>query len=478
MHSKDDPLTSLPHSNSNQTLRAALKPRHIAMISLGGIIGAGLFVGSSAAIAAAGPATVFSYALAGGLVFFIIRMLGEMAYALPQIRTFTEYTRAGLGNWAGFLAGWLYWYFWVIVVAVEAIAGATMLTRWINLPPWQIASVLLAAMLLVNVLSVRSYGEFEYWFSSLKVGAIIAFLIVAGFFIVHGRGSGAFANLFVSGGIMPHGILSVLGAIPVVIFSITGAEVATIAAAESAEPARQIAAVSRSIVVRVLTFYVASIFFIVVIVPWPRIIPGESPFLAALETIRVPYAPFLMSLLILVAVLSCLNSGLYVASRILFELAHRSDAPAGLNRLTSRGVPLRALFVSSVAGLSAIVISYKAPSTVFKFLIDASGCIMLVVYLFIALAQFRLRTNESGYVERAGPARMRGFPWLTYAVVASTATILVAMAYDQATRSQFFCTAVLTVLTLIAYWVKRQSRLRARLNAASGHREDLQPDEA
>lgn len=433
------------------------------MISLGGIIGAGLFVGSSAAIASAGPVAVLSYVLAGGLVFFVIRMLGEMAYALPKIRTFTEYTRAGLGNWAGFLAGWLYWYFWVIVVSVEAIAGAGLLTQWVHFPAWEIAAVLMIAMLLVNVLSVRSYGEFEYWFSSLKVAAIIVFLVVAGAFIARrlGHPAAAFANLLIGGTAMPHGFLSILGAIPVVIFSITGAEVATIAAAESAEPARQIAAVSRSIVVRVLTFYVSSIFVIVVIVPWSSIIPGQSPFLAALETIHVPYAPFLMTLLILVAVLSCLNSGLYVCSRVMFELAQRGDAPTRMAAVTGRGVPLRALLGSSMVSLAGIVIAYKAPAAVFKFLIDASGCIMLVVYMFIVLSQIRLRSTERGYVERAGPARMWGFPWLSYAVLAGTGAILLAMAYGADSRSQFLCTAALVAITLLAYWLRSRARSRA-----------------
>ena len=161
------------------TLSRSLRPRHVTMIAIGGIIGAGLFVGSSAAIEAAGPVIIFTYVLTGFLVLLIMRMLGEMAVGMPHVRSFTEFARLGLGNWAGFSVGWLYWFFWIIVVPVEAIAGAAIIDDWIALPIWQIGVALMAMMTAVNLLSARAYGEFEFWFSSIKVTAIIAFILVA-----------------------------------------------------------------------------------------------------------------------------------------------------------------------------------------------------------------------------------------------------------------------------------------------------------
>src|ERR1700758_3661231 len=163
-------------------LSRSLKPRHIAMISIGGIIGAGLFVSSSAAIAAAGPAIVLSYLITGTLVLLVMRMLGEMAVALPAVRSFTEFARVGLGPWAGFVAGWLYWYFWIIVVPVEAIAGAAILHEWLGLPAWLLGLVLMGIMTAVNLMSARSYGEFEFWFASIKVAAIVVFIALAAAF--------------------------------------------------------------------------------------------------------------------------------------------------------------------------------------------------------------------------------------------------------------------------------------------------------
>src|SRR6188768_3441600 len=184
------------------TLSRSLRPRHVTMIAIGGIVGAGLFVGSSAAIAGAGPAILVTYALTGFLVLLIMRMLGEMAVGMPQIRSFTEFARVGLGNWAGFSVGWLYWFFWVVVVPVEAIAGAAIIERWVALPTWQIGVVLMMVMTAVNLLSARAYGEFEFWFSSIKVSAIIAFILVAAAhaFGLTGGPAPGFSNLFAHGG--------------------------------------------------------------------------------------------------------------------------------------------------------------------------------------------------------------------------------------------------------------------------------------
>src|SRR2546429_5201910 len=191
-------------------LSRSLRPRHVAMITIGGIIGAGLFVGSSVAITAAGPAIVITYALTGSLVLLIMRMLGEMAVDMPQVRSFTEFTRAALGNWAGFSVGWLYWYFWVVVIPVEAIAGAGIIEHWLPLPRWEVGLALMALMTWVNLMSVRAYGEFEFWFSSIKVAAIISFIVFVGAYACGYRSPSGptFSNLVAHGGFSAPGGVS------------------------------------------------------------------------------------------------------------------------------------------------------------------------------------------------------------------------------------------------------------------------------
>src|SRR6202451_125143 len=316
----------------SQQLSRSLRPRHVAMISIGGIIGAGLFVGSSVAIAATCAPPVLSYLLTGVLVLLVMRMLGEMAVALPQTSSFTEFARVGLGPWAGFICGWLYWYFWIIVVPVEAIAGANILHHWLPLPTWQLGLGLMAVMTAVNLMSARSYAGVEFWFASIKVAAIIVFIVIAasyafGWTSPHGA---TFGNLTAYGGFTPNGWIAVLAAVPTVFFALTGAEITTIAAAESAQPGRAVARMGSAVIQRILTFYVLSVFLIVSVAPWNTVRSGESPFTLALDTMHVPWAGTIMTVIILTAVLSCLNSAFYVSSRVLFILAARGDAPQSL----------------------------------------------------------------------------------------------------------------------------------------------------
>src|SRR6202451_10732 len=225
-------------SQPNQLSRS-LQGRHLTMISIGGIIGAGLFVGSSTSIIAAGPAVFISYAVTGMLILLVMRMLGEMSTALPNVRSFTEFARSGLGDGAGFVVGWLYWYFWVIVVPVEAIAGAKILQIWMpHFTQLQIGLGLITIMTGVNLMSARSYAEFEFWFASIKVAAILVFVVIAasyafGWSAPHGA---TFGNLSAYGGFAPRSWIAVLAAVPTVYFAMTGAEITTIAAAESARP--------------------------------------------------------------------------------------------------------------------------------------------------------------------------------------------------------------------------------------------------
>ena len=449
-------------TSADHTLAHSLQPRHVTMISLGGIIGAGIFVGSSAAIHIAGPSVLFTYALCGLLVFVIMRMLGEMAIARPGVGTFTGYTKLGLGPWAGFVVGWLYFYFWVVTIAVEAIAGANMLTAIIPAPPWVLSSALIVVTTLINMMSVRAYGEAEFWFAALKVATIIGFITLGlGYIFGFGPGVAQMASVFhAHGGFAPLGWGTVFTAIPVVIFSMMGSEVATIAAVETEHPARNVVRAARTVTLRILFFYLGSIAVIVSIVPWDEVVPGHSPFADVMTHIHVPGAAAFMGVIIFTAVASCLNSATYVTSRMLYEMAERGDAPALFGRISGRKVPDLAIVASSLAGFAMVLTSIVSPDKVFVFLLQSSGAIILCVYLLIALSQIALRRR----MDAAGeiPAvKVWLFPWVSYALVAGILAVLALMASLPEQREQVGLCAALFAAMLGAY------ALRKRLGAPS-----------
>ncbi|MCJ2185835.1 amino acid permease [Novosphingobium beihaiensis] len=430
-------------------LSHSLESRHVSMIAIGGIIGAGLFVGSSTAIAQVGPAVIVSYALAGALILMVMRMLSEMASLHPGAGSFTELVREGLGERAGFVCGWLYWYFWVVVVAIEAIAGAVILASWIAAPVWLIGMVLLALMTGVNLLSARSYGEFEFWFSLAKVVAIVGFIVIAGLwaFGVTSPASPAFANLTGHDGFAPNGWGAVLAGVTTVIFALTGAEIATIAAAESHEPARTIARITGSVALRILLFYLLSIALIVAVIPWTSVVEGHSPFASALDSMNIPHAGDIMNAVILVAVLSCLNSGMYVTSRVLFVLSEKGNAPKALVTLNHRHVPVRATLTGSLFAYLALAASVISPQVVFSFLVNASGALMLFIYLLVCLAQLRMRAQT----ERDDPdqlvIRMWFHPYGSIASALGIVVVLVAMGFKASSRAELVSSLVLLAVT-------------------------------
>ena len=460
---------SIPdQSDPSHQLSRSLKGRHLAMISIGGIIGAGLFVGSSTSIKAAGPAVFISYAVTGMLILMVMRMLGEMATALPNVRSFTEFARAGLGDGAGFVVGWLYWYFWVLVVPVEAIAGAKILQVWLpSFSQLQIGLGLMSIMTGVNLMSARSYAEFEFWFASIKVAAILVFVVIAASFAFGWTApSGAtFGNLVNYGGFTPGGWIAVIGAAPTVFFAMTGAEITTVAAAESAQPGRAIAKMTTSVIWRILIFYVVSVFLIVSVVPWNTVVSGESPFTLALNTMHVPGASIIMSVIILTAVLSCLNSAFYVSSRVLFILADRGDAPQALVKLNKRRVPVVSVLIGAAAGFLGIIAATKGAQKVFDFLLSSSGTLMVFVYMITAAAQIALRRRRERNGEPQPAVSMWLFPYLSYATIACMGAVLVAMAFTPGQRQDFNASCITLIVAVVAYWIVR--RLRQPRIAAS-----------
>jgi GABA permease len=434
------------------------------MIALGGVIGAGLFVGSGVVIRDTGPAAFLTYALCGLLIVLVMRMLGEMAAANPSTGSFADYAGRALGGWAGFSVAWLYWYFWVIVVGFEAVAGGKVLNYWFHAPLWLLSLCLMVLMTATNLFSVSSFGEFEFWFAGIKVATIMLFLVVGAVFVLGflpGHNTD-FSNLTSHGGFFPKGVGAVFAAVVVVIFSMVGAEIVTVAAAESRDPALAVQRATRSVVARIAIFFVGSVFLLVVILPWNSVELGASPYVAALKHMGLSGADQAMNAVVLTAVLSCLNSGLYTASRMLFVLADRREAPAQLVKLSRRGVPYIAILSSSIVGFLCVLMAWVAPRTVFLFLLNSSGAVILFVYWLIALSQIILR-------RRTPPDRLRikmwFFPVLSILTLGGITAVLVQMAFDRSARSQLWL-SLLSWAVVIGLYVVARARGRIPLPSA------------
>jgi GABA permease len=435
----------------------------MTMIAIGGIIGAGLFVGTGPILNQAGPATILTYLLTGTILILIMRMLGEMAVAYPSVGSFSDYARMSLGNWAGFAIGWLYWYFWAIVVGFEAVVAAGILGQYIpGIAPWLISLILILFLTATNLYSVGSYGEFEFWFAGIKVAAIIIFIVLAALFVIGifpGGGMGL-SNLYDEGGFFPNGGLVMFSGVVTVIFAFVGAEIVTIAAAESNEPERGIARATNQVIIRILLFYVVSVFFLAAVVPWDTPFSGEdvlqSPFTIAFERMGIPFAPDLMNFVVLTAVLSVLNSSLYTTSRMLFALTRHNDAPQFLLNTTRRGVPMWAILAGTTFGYVSVLLYYFFPEQVFTWLINASGAIALFAYLLIAISELVMRRR----LEREDPERLQLrmwlYPWLTYLSIAAMAAVLVAMAVIPDQRPLLIASVISAVVILVAYLLRRQ----------------------
>ncbi|WP_405481216.1 amino acid permease [Streptomyces sp. NBC_00009] len=449
--------------SESEPLGGGLKQRHLTMLGLGGVIGAGLFVGSGAGIAVAGPGIVVSYLIAGTLAMCVMRMLGEMSAAMPASGSFSVHAERALGRWAGFSVGWLYWFLLVVVLAVEATGAAQIANGWApGVPQWAWVLVFMLVFTGANLAAVKNFGEFEFWFAALKVFAIVAFLILgtlAVFGVLPDTNPVGLTNLTGQGGFLPHGWQGVISGVLAVVFAFGGLEVVTIAAAESDDPVRAVSRAVRSAVFRILFFYVGSMLVIVTVLPWTAQKAGISPYVTVLDAIGVPSAGQIMNIVVFVALLSALNANLYGSSRMVFSLAERGEAPRALLKVSGGGVPRRAVLASVAFGFMSVLLNLEWPESVFLYMLNSVGAVLLFVWALIAASQLRLRR----LVEREAPERlvlrMWGFPWLTWVTLAAMAAVIGLMLTDDTARPQLLWSTGATALVVAVAGVRE---LRAR----------------
>ncbi|MFF4542982.1 amino acid permease [Streptomyces sp. NPDC001406] len=443
-------------------LSHGLKQRHLSMIALGGVIGAGLFVGSGAGITAAGPSIVVAYAVSGLLVMLVMRMLGEMSAAYPSSGSFSAHAERAIGPWAGFAAGWSFWVLLCTAVGLEGIGAAHIVTGWLpGTPEWAWVALFMVVFCGANLTAVKNFGEFEFWFAALKVGAISLFLILGGLAIagvLPGTDSPGTSNLT---DFLPHGSEGLVIGLLASVFAYGGLETVTIAAAESENPVRGVASAVRTAMWRIALFYIGSMAVIVTLVPWDsKEVVEKGPYVAALDHLGIPGAGQLMNVVVLVALLSAMNANVYGSSRIAYSLVARGQGPKVLARV-SGGVPRIAVLTSCVFGFVCVLLSYWRPNDVFPWLLNMIGAVILVVWMFIAVSQLLLRRR----VEREAPeklvVRMWAFPVLTWVALAGMVAIFVLTAREPDTRVQLYSTGGMTLVLAVVGYVWQKVRARA-----------------
>ncbi|TCO54840.1 amino acid permease [Actinocrispum wychmicini] len=452
---------------TGQSLRHSLSIRQMTMIAIGGVIGAGLFVGSGSAIRTAGPGVLIAYGVVGAVVVLVMRMLAELAVAAPDSGSFSTYAGREIGHWAGLAIGWLYAYHWCVIIGFEAIAGAAIAHRLVpGVPSWLAALVFMCVLTGVNLVSVRSFGRFEFWFALIKVCAIVVFIalgLVAILGLFPGRAAPGLDNLTGQGGFLPHGLSAVMAAMLAVFLSFFGTEVITVAAGEAQRPAEAVRRSMRSVVWRILVFYIGSIFVVVTLLPWNSTEVTASPYTAVLKNLGIPGAGTVMDLIVLTAVLSCLNSGVYASSRMLYSMASRGEAPAIFARLNARTVPAAGVLISSAVGFVTVAANYFLPTEViFQFLLNSSGAVAVVVYLCITVTQIRgrLRLRRTG-AEDTLSVRMWGFPYLSGLVLVVLAAVILGMGNDTGKRESLVLTLIVTAIAVVAGLVlQRRKEIR------------------
>ena len=441
---------------AEQKLNRGLKNRHLQMIALGTAVGTGLFYGSTSTIALAGPAVSLSYLIGGIIIFFIVRMLGEMSVEEPVSGSFSYYATKYWGNFPGFLAGWNYWFLYILVSMAELTAVGIYLQYWFpDLPQWVGALVCLVIITAVNLITVRAYGEIEFWMSLIKISAII-FMIVLGSYLIFTDVRSFpenFSNLWSHGGFFPHGLGCMMMAMVPVFFSFGGIELIGIAAGETENPNKTIPRAINQVIYRILIFYVGTMLVLMTLWSWDEVGTKASPFVQIFENVGVQAAANLLNFVVLTAAVSVYNSAIYSNSRMLFSLAENSEAPKFLTKLSSRKVPVNGIFVSSGITLLAVILNYLAPEEIFMYLMSIVTGAVMISWAMIILTHLKFRKHCAA-VGIVPKFKSYFYPFANYLCLAFLAGVMILML----TMEEMRLAVMLIPVWLGAIWIFYKSK--------------------
>ncbi len=437
----------------------SLKNRHLQLMALGSAIGAGFFLGSGAAINQAGPALLIAYLIAGAMIYLVMRALGELTLAYPSRGSFAAYATRFIGPLAGFITGWSYWLAFLLVGIAEITGIGLLLHRWYpGIPQWVPALCATVVLYAINMRTVKSFGELEYWLSMIKVVTIIAVLLCGLAILVFKIGDvgthARVANLWHHGGILPKGFSGLLAAVPLVIFSFGGTEVIGLAAAETDRPEYALPRAINGVFFRIILFYVGSIAIVMILYPWNSLNPNESPFVSVLKQAGFAGAAATLTFVAISAFFSSSNTILYGSSRLLHALASSGDAPAPFQTLNQQKVPYFSVTLSGAVLMLGVVLNYLIPDKIFGYLLSACVWIVLWVWTAIMLCHFNYwRAHSKGSTARVN-FRLPGAPYTNWAIILLIGVVAVLIATSGTTRVTFYVITLWLAILVTAYYAK------------------------
>ncbi|CEG25545.1 amino acid permease [Bacillus sp. B-jedd] len=443
--------------NSEEQLKRGLSNRHIQLIALGGTIGVGLFYGSIATIQLAGPAILVSYLIGGFVIFMIMRALGEMAVDNPVSGSFSTYANNYLGHFAGYLTGWTYWFNWVVVGMVEITVFGVYIKYWFPaVPQWSSALAALIVFTAINLINVKAYGEFEFWFAMIKVVAIIG-MILAGLGIIlfgignHGVPIG-FDNLWAHGGFMPNGAVGILLSLVMVMFSFGGIEMIGLTAGEADNPKKTIPSAINNVIWRILIFYIGALGIIMILYPWDKIGSSGSPFVLIFDKIGLPATAGIINFVVITAALSAFNSGMYGTGRMLYSLAEQGNGPAYFRQLSKSGVPYRGILFTAAILLLTVLLNYFVPEKVFFYITSIATIAAVTSWTIIIAAHMKFRKAHPG----GGAFKMPLYPFSSYFALAALAVVVVALGFIEGMAVAYIVAPIWFAILYVGYKMKRK----------------------
>ncbi|CAM4348623.1 amino acid permease [Kerstersia similis] len=445
-----------------------LSNRHLQLIAIGGAIGTGLFMGSGKTISLAGPSILLVYAIIGIMLFFVMRALGELLLSNLEYRSFADFAGDLLGPWAKYFTGWTYWLCWIVTGVADVVAVAGYVAFWFpELPLWIPAMGLILVLLVLNLPSVRNFGEIEFWFALIKIVAISA-LIITGMVMLLNHfqlpdGTPArVGNLWEHGGFFPNGFSGFVAGFQIAVFAFVGIELVGTAAAETENPRRNLPKAINSIPIRIVLFYLGALFVIMTVTPWDKISPDTSPFVAMFSLAGLAIAAHVVNFVVLTSAASSANSGIYSTSRMLFGLASSGDAPQGLSRLNRRRVPVNALFFSCVFLLSGVVLLYAGQSVMEAFTLMTTISALLFIFVWsIILASYIQYRRKRAALHAASDFKMPGGIPAAIVVYIFFAFVLWALAQKPDTAVALIYTPLWFVFLGISYIFVRRRKIAA-----------------
>ena len=441
-------------------LKRGLKNRHIQLIALGGAIGTGLFLGIAQTIKMAGPSVILGYAIGGFIAFLIMRQLGEMVVEEPVAGSFSHFAYKYWGNFAGFASGWNYWVLYVLVAMAELTAvGIYVQYWWPEIPTWVSAAVFFLAINAINLANVKVYGEMEFWFAIIKVVAIIGMIVFGAYLLFSGLGGpeATVTNLWAQGGFFPNGIMGLVMAMAVIMFSFGGLELVGITAAEADNPQKSIPKATNQVIYRILLFYIGSLTILLSLYPWGKVVEGGSPFVLIFHALNSNLVATVLNIVVLTAALSVYNSCVYCNSRMLYGLAKQGNGPKSLLKVDGRGVPVIAIAVSATATAFCVLINYLIPGRAFELLMALVVSALVINWAMISLAhlKFRAAKNREGVEPKF---KAFWYPFSNYLCLVFMAGILVIMYLTPGIQISVLLIPVWVAILAIGYIVKQRSQ--------------------